>query len=414
MRTDRLRYIVAWVAAFFGVGLLSACAGVPALVSGPAPVSATHSAVHGLASSAGIAWFDRAPNVREVCPDTDDPTLAFCDALARTDVGGNSPYGYEPSDLQSAYNLPSATAGKHQVVAVVDAFNDPNVEADLFIYRNTFGLPVCSTLNRCFIRLNQRGQQRNYPGPDKDWAIETSVDIDMVSAACPNCKIMLVEADTNSWANLGASVDEAVKLGAHIVNNSYGALGKGAKASDYDHPGVVLLAAGGDNHYYGDRNQEPAAFGTVVAVGGTTLVRSSGGRGWTETVWEGTGSGCSKLPKPAWQHDTGCSHRTANDVAAVADPNTGVAVYDSYQESGWMQIGGTSVSSPINAAAFAMAGNASKRHAAKEFYEPANQQFLYDITSGANGNCSPAYLCNGEVGYDAPTGWGTPNGIGAY
>ena len=324
------------------------------------------------------------------------------------------PSGYGPSDLQSAYDLPSATAGAGQTIAVVDAFDDPKVEGDLFIYRNMFGLPVCSTLNHCFTRVNQKGKPHSYPRPNVDWAIETSVDLDMVSAACPNCNILLVEANTNSWRNLGASVDEAVKLGAHIINNSYGAMGKGADPADYDHAGVILLASGGDHGYYGHHDQEPAAFPTVVAVGGTSLARSNGGRGWTETVWGGTGSGCSTFAKPSWQTDSGCKFRTANDVAAVGDPATGVAVYDSYQQSGWMQIGGTSVASPINASAFALAGNASGLNAAESFYQPANQQYLNDVTTGANGTCSPAYLCTGEVGYDGPTGWGTPNGTGAY
>jgi subtilase family serine protease len=353
-------------------------------------------------------------NVRTVCPDRADPRLAYCESLVRTDAPSGSPSGYGPSDLQSAYNLPSATDGSGQTVAIVDAFDDPNAEADLFEYRNTFGLPVCDTLNGCFRKVNQKGKKHPYPRPNADWATEISLDIDMVSATCPNCKILLVEADTNSWSNLGKSVDEAAALGASIISNSWGAIGHGAKPSDYNHHGVMILASGGDSGYYGHHDQEPADLPTVVAVGGTSLVRGSGSRGWIESVWSGTGSGCSTLAKPSWQTDTGCAHRTANDIAAVANPQTGVAVYDSYEETGWLVIGGTSVGSPLNASVFALAGNASQLNAAQSFYQTQYQKYLNDITSGSNGTCSPAYLCTGEVGYDGPTGWGTPNGIGAY
>jgi subtilase family serine protease len=353
------------------------------------------------------------PDVRRVCGSrkADEP---HCEALARTDGASNN--GYVPSDLQSAYNLPSTTKGAGQTVAVIELLDDPNVESDLFQYRNTFKLPVCSTLNGCFRRVNQRGKTNKYPPPDANNAIETSLDIDMVSAACPNCNILLVEGDSNTWKSLAQSVDEAVKLGATIVSVSYGGTKKDINPADYDHPGVVILAAGGDHGYYGHGNQVPADLPTVVAVGGTSLTRTGSGRGWSETVYGGTGSGCSQYVKPSWQTDAGCKTRTANDIAAVADPATGVAVYDSYQEVGWMQIGGTSVSTPINASVFALAGNASSMNAAQSFYQAANQAYLFDVTTGFNGGCPHkyTYLCNGVVGYDGPTGWGTPNGAGAY
>lgn len=356
----------------------------------------------------------RSVESREVCPDRGNPNAVHCLALIRTDLPpSQTPYGYTPAQLQSAYNLPSVTGGTGQTVAIVDAYDDPDAESDLFIYRNYFNLPVCSTLNGCFKKLNQHGKKHPLPPPDNSWSIEISLDLDMVSATCPNCNIMLIEATSNTWHDVGQAVNEAVKLGAIIVSNSYGGIG-GANARDYVHPGVVLVAGGGDSGYYGHKNQEPAGFPTVVAVGGTTLTTSSNSRGWSETVWGGTGSGCPKFAKPSWQTDSGCKHRTANDVAAVGDPATGVAAYDSYSWSGWMQIGGTSVSTPINAAVFALAGNAAQQNAAETFYDSQHQQYLNDVTSGSNGSCSPAYLCNGETGYDGPTGWGTPNGIGAY
>jgi subtilase family serine protease len=366
------------------------------------------------ASGAGALPLEMPANARAVCPNTGDPRVAYCESIARNGVPSQQPSGYVPSDLQSAYNLPSTANGTGQTIAIVDAFDDPNAEADLYIYRNKFGLPVCSTLNGCFKKVNQKGKKHPYPPPNADWSIEISLDLDMVSATCPNCNILLVEATDNTWHDLGKSVDEAVRLGAAIVSNSWGGISNVANPNDYSHPGVMILAAGGDSGYYGHHDQEPADFPTVVAVGGTSLVRGGGSRGWTETVWGGSGSGCSKLAKPAWQMDSGCQYRTANDIAAVGDPSTGVAVYDSYQQSGWLQIGGTSVGTPLNAAVFALAGNAAQLNAAQSFYQKKNQQHLNDITSGSNGSCSPAYLCTGEVGYDGPTGWGTPNGIGAY
>jgi subtilase family serine protease len=356
----------------------------------------------------------RPAQSRPVCPDRHSPNAVYCLSLIRTDLPpSETPYGYTPAELQSAYDLPSTADGTGQTVAIVDVYDDPDAESDLFIYRNYFDLPVCSTLNGCFRKLNQNGKKRPLPPPDSSWSIEISLDLDMVSAACPNCNILLLEGTADTWHDVEKAEDEAVTLGATIVSNSYGGIG-GANPKYYSHSGVVILAAGGDSGYYGHRNMEPADFPTVVAVGGTTLTPSSGGRGWTETVWKDTGSGCSKFAKPSWQTDSGCKYRTANDIAAVADPATGVAVYDSYHESGWLQIGGTSVATPLNAAVFALAGNASQQNAAQTFYDSQHQQDLNNVTTGSNGFCHPLYLCNGETGYNGPTGWGTPNGIGAY
>ena len=158
---------------------------------------------------------------------------------------------------------------------------------------------------------------------------------------------------------------------------------------------------------------EPAGFPSVVAVGGTSLRVGGTGRGWTETVWGGSGSGCTNYTKPVWQHDSGCAFRTMNDVAAVADPGTGVAVYDTFEERGFIVVGGTSVSSPLVGSIYGLAGNAKSRDHARSLYYH-HKADLYDVTSGADGSCNPTYLCTGEVGYDGPTGWGTPNGIGAF
>lgn len=384
---------------------LAACGGnangVPAGTSGSAG-----GAVHGAARYSA--------NTVRACAPTKNPDMAFCLALMRTDVGGGPlVQGFGPSDLQSAYSLPSSTAGTGQIVAVVDAYDDPNAASDLAVYRSNFGLPACNTSNPCFEKVNEKGQQSNYPQANSGWAVEESLDVDMVSAICPNCKVVLVEASSAYLYDLGQSVNTAVKIiGAGAVSNSY--IGYGARGPVggryYHHPYNIITAAAGDDGY---KVGEPAGWRDVVAVGGTSLFHSSGSRGWSETVWPGTGSGCEFLrPKPTWQTDKGCKGRTMNDVAAVADPSTGVAVYDTYGEGGWIVLGGTSVASPIIASIYALAGNTNKQTYAKSLY--ATGASLWDVTSGSNGTCKHTYLCTAGPGYDGPTGNGTPNGISAF
>ncbi len=241
----------------------------------------------------------------------------------------------------------------------------------------------------------------------------------MVSASCPNCNIILVEANNADFSDLGIAEVEAVTLGATIVSNSYS--GSGGIVADYDTPHITYLASSGDSGY---GVADPADFDSVVSVGGTTLVQGGGGRGWTETVWNGTGGGCSNQPKPAWQSDTGCSHRTANDVSADANPNTGAAEYDTYGEAGWIQVGGTSLSSPLLAGVFGLAGNSTQQNGGQNFWvhasvpKPSATLNLWYISVGNDGTCSPTYLCTAgtrEFGnYSGPAGWGTPNGIGAF
>jgi hypothetical protein len=329
--------------------------------------------------------------------------------------------GYGPAQLQSAYALPSSTAGSGQTVAIIDAYNDPNAASDLAAYRSAAGLPACGS--GCFSVVNQNGAASPLPSAagTTGWDVEESLDIDMVSATCPLCHIILVEANSATMSDLGTAVNSAVTLGAKFVSNSYG----GSESSSdptfdteyYNHPGVAVTASAGDDGY---GVSYPAASPDVVSVGGTSLTTASNSRGWTETVWgssaggEGTGSGCSAdSSKPSWQTDTGCTRRTDNDVSAVANPNTGVAVYDSYSEGGWLEVGGTSASSPIIASVYALAGTpaAGTNPASYPYSHTAN---LFDVTSGSDGSCAPAYLCTGEVGYDGPTGLGTPNGTAAF
>ena len=344
---------------------------------------------------------------------------ASCNALLVTPTSKITPNvisGYYPSDLRSAYNLPSSTAGSGQTVAIVDAYNDPNAESDLGVYRSQFGIPACTTANGCFKKVNQSGGT-SYPKNNGGWAQEISLDLDMVSAICPNCHILLVEASSASLTNLGASVNEAAKLGATEISNSYGGGESSSETSTqntyYNHPGIAITASAGDSGY---GVEFPAASSYVTAVGGTSLTKASNTRGWSETVWSGTGSGCSAyISKPSWQTDSKCSRRTVGDVSADADPNTGVAVYDSYAYQGykgWLVFGGTSVASPIIASVYALAGNA--KSVTYGSYPYSHTSSLNDVTSGSNGSCGGTYLCTGEVGYDGPTGLGTPNGTGAF
>jgi hypothetical protein len=373
-----------------------------------------------------------APDYRRACKVTTRPGQMACMVLVRTSAAANpqpaaSPGqaptgdGYGPSSLQSAYKLPSSASGTGETVAIVDAYDDPDAAANLATYRAAWGLPACGT--GCFSKVNQNGQASPLPAASgtSGWATEESLDIDMVSAICPNCHIILVEASNASTASLGTAVNSAVKLGADFVSNSYG----GSESSSdptydteyYNHPGVAITASAGDAGY---GVSYPAASRYVTAVGGTSLTTAANARGWAESVWgrssggEGTGSGCSAFDaKPTWQADTGCAKRTDNDVAAVADPNTGVAVYDSYDEGGWLEVGGTSASSPIIASTFALAGTpAAGTYPSSYIYQHTGS--LFDVTSGADGSCSPAYLCTGEAGYDGPTGWGTPDGVTAF
>jgi subtilase family serine protease len=386
-----------------------------------APGGAAHaSTVHVTASHAG---YTRA------CAVTRAPSVASCMVLIRTGLRqqtaaalhGKQPVGdgYGPSSLISAYDLPSSS--KVLNVAVVDAYNDPDAVSNVATYRSAWGLPACNTGTEagCLTVTNQNGATSPLPpnAGDTGWDVEESLDVDMVSAICPSCHIFLVEATSPTIADLGTAVNSAVSvLDADFVSNSYGASESSSETTwdtdYYNHPGVAVTASAGDDGY---GVSYPAASQYVTSVGGTTLRKaSSTSRGYTETVWSGTGSGCSAYePKPTWQTDSGCSRRTDNDVAADANPNTGVAIYDTYSEGGWLEVGGTSVSSPLIASVFALAGTPTAGTYPSS-YPYAHTSDLFNVTMGSNGSCSPAYLCHGEVGYNGPTGWGTPDGTAAF
>jgi subtilase family serine protease len=332
-------------------------------------------------------------------------------AAAAAPVGG-----YGPSDLRSAYKL-TTSGSSAQTVAIVDAYDDPTAEKDLATYRSQFGLPACTTANGCFRKVNQSGGSTP-PRADGGWAQEISLDLDMVSAICPNCHILLVEASSSSFTNLGAAENTAAGLGAKAISNSFGGSEFSVETSStyanyFRHPGIAITVSSGDSGY---GVEFPAASPYVTAVGGTSLKHASNTRGWSETAWSGAGSGCSAyVAKPSWQHDTSCSRRTVADASAVADPSTGVAVYDStpYQgASGWMIFGGTSVASPIVASVYALAGNEGSLNYGSWPYSHTSS--LFDVTSGSNGSCGGSYLCTAKTGYDGPTGLGTPNGTAAF
>lgn len=361
-----------------------------------------------------------------------------CHAMVRTDVAPmavrfaatpSASSGYGPADLQSAYGLAAAAAagGAGMTVAVIDAYDDPTAEQDLAAYRAAYGLPPCTSsgANPCFRKVNERGAASPLPAVDTGWSKEISLDLDMVSAVCPNCSILLVEADSAYSDDLGIAVNTAVSAGAKFVSNSYGGPEDSwATSLDtwyYKHPGVVITASTGDWGYEGYQggtslagNSYPAVSPWVVAVGGTTLSRAANTRGWSESAWADAGSGCSvQEPRPAWQSSavTGCSKRMVADVSAVADPATGVAVV---YNNAWYQMGGTSAAAPIVAAAYALAGAPSATVWPGSY--PYYRGGLNDAAGGsnaANGSCSPdpSLWCAGVAGYDGPTGLGTPNGI---
>ena len=375
------------------------------------PETSISPAATGANASASATGAQMSQHAR-VCPGAEVGS-ARCHSWVRVD-GSGAPLatatpsgGYVPADLQSAYVL-SASGGAGQTIAIVDAYHDPNAENDLNVYRAQFGLSACTKASGCFKQVSQTGSTTSYPKSNASWSQEISLDLDMASAICPNCKILLVEGTSATFSSLSTAEDTAAKLGANAISNSYGGSEWSSETSydsHYNHPGIAITVSSGDSGY---GVQYPAASPNVTAVGGTSLTKAGGG--WTEAAWSGAGSGCSAYEaKPSWQKDTGCSNRTVADVSAVADPNNGgVSVYDTYGNvGGWLVFGGTSVASPIIASVYALAGNTSTVNYGSYPYSKTSS--LYDITSGSNGTCG-TYLCQAGTGYDGPTGLGTPNG----
>jgi hypothetical protein len=365
------------------------------------------------------------------------PDVTVTSARKTTDVS------YGPADFQSAYSIPAG--GEGVTVAIVDAQDNPNAESDLAFFRAKYGLPACTTANGCFKKVAYDGS-KNYPTPDVGWGVEIALDLDAVSAACPKCNILLVEAEElNPPASvttdpLALAVDTAVKLGAKFISNSYGITETTdpkegivqadavSTATHYVHPGVAIFASSGDAGFAAWPNTTgngkganfPADIPQVFAVGGTRLVKSTAtARGWLEGVWGSTtdsdgasNSGCSHFfPKPTYQKSTACIGREVTDLSADADPASGMNVFDTFSGTstpvgGWMVVGGTSLASPLTAAIFAASG-----------LEGVDPSFVYahtsdfnDVATGVNGTCMEHTLCNGVTGYDGPSGNGTPDG----
>ncbi len=426
-----------------GVLIAGLASGASAAPQAPQAAAAAHAG--GLTGAHPAPRFVTKPHTvrlptgqRMVCGQPTKPGEMACQAIAQT-PGGTTPAvrgvpadGYSPASLRSAYNLASASLhkGSGKTVAIVDAYSNPDLAKNLASYRHHFKLPACTTKSHCLRIVNQAGKTGPLPQRDPNWGLEESLDLDMVSAICPRCHILLVEASNSSTASLGAAENTAIAKGARFVSNSWSGgefTGQDAYNHYFNHPGDAVVFAAGDSGY---GTLYPTDTQYVTAVGGTALVhKRSGKRAWTETVWGsandaygGTGSGCSTLEaKPSWQHaddsaPNGCLNRTENDVSADADLGTGVAVWDSYQtDRTLIRVGGTSVATPIITSVYALAGIPAKgTYPASYVYRHSSH--LNRVTSGDNGTCEPKrqYLCHGERGYNGPAGLGTPNGLGAF
>ncbi len=369
-------------------GTLSAMHAIPIGTSSPTPTPSASSQLPGCASGAGAKCHGKQ--------DKAIPPVANSASLLPAQIPG-----YHPADLQSAYNLPSASAGAHRSVAIVIPYDDPNAESDLAVYRSKFGLPACSKATGCFQKIGPNGTSK-LPAANVNWAPESSIDVDMVSAACPNCSIVVVEANSDQPSDLATALLHAVALKPTVVSNSWSLTESQlmslyqAYDSVFQHPGIPVVAGSGDA---GQSVSWPAADASVIAVGGTSLMRgtSANGRAWIEKAWSSAGFGCSAyVAKPSWQALSPCSTRGTADISAVADPSTGVSVYDTYSGAGgWAVYGGTSVAAPIVAGGIALANDPSK-------ITPA---LLYQHAAALN-NLGPAY--------NPQTGLGSPNNTNGF
>jgi len=361
-------------------------------------------------------------HAQRVCAASSAPTVASCLSKVMVNDKGVVPASTTPAasaktpaQLKDAYKLNGTSSGG-RTVAIVDAYGYPNLAADLATYRSHFGLPACST-GGCLKVIDQNGGT-SLPRFNAGWAGEQALDVDAVSAICPDCKIVVVQARSASISDLGTAANTASKqAGVVAISNSYGGgdLSDATYGANYNHPGIAVTASTGDNGYQG--GSFPASSAYVTAVGGTTLTAASNARGWNESAWSGAGSGCSTVNTAlaaAASSNTGCSKRAIADVSAAADPNNGgMAVYypTSARASTWAQVGGTSESAPIIASVYALSGNTSGYANGTPY---AHTGSLFDVTSGSNGTCPTTQWCTSRTGWDGPTGLGTPNGTGAF
>jgi hypothetical protein len=432
--------------ALAGTGVTAVAAAQP-IVPVPAAVQPACAAAHRGVAACQIAVGAARPAGGAV--------RAVSGAASPAQAAGSTPVGYTPAQLQAAYALSSQNYGKGTTVAVVAPYDDPDVAGDLAAYRSQFDEPACPqtlsvTAPQCLTELNESGSlitpgSGTAPAANASWALTTSSQLDAISAVCPNCDLLLVEVDSAAMTDVGTGVNIAADAGAQVITIGVAQPETPDELTwdaDYlDHPGIEITAAAGneaagESGYLTGGVDYPAASQYVTAVGGTSLTpagtgtcttATAGSRGWCETVWNDadgvTVSGCSLYePEPAWQKagtpagDTGCgSLRSVADMSADADPATGIAVYDSYEEGDWQAapVGGTALAAAIVAGAYALAGTPAG-DVDPAMYPYQNAGGFTDITSGSNGTCSPAYLCTAGAGYDGPTGLGSPYGVSGF
>jgi len=502
--TIRTRYIAAFGQVAVAAGLLLLCA--PAALAGTiSPLPASDYGVRAACSApapdhAGCLVLQLVPETAEARAHTHPLGMARQAAAPSSSPVLAGDIGLRPEDLHTAYALPSTAPGA-QTVALVDAYNDPSAQADLTAYDEEFGLPECTNLHGCFTQVNELGKASPLPFPKttsdleaaragtkfereraaeaSGWDLEISLDIETVHATCQSCKIILVESESPAYSSLETAERTAALLGAGTISNSWGGpeeeeTAELEQASAFNDPGVVITDSAGDDGYLSwdaansaERGfaEFPASSPHVVAVGGTRLELEAGGKWAGESVWNGDGAGgggCSTVfEAPLWQQNVagfskvGCRRmRAVSDIAADADPYSGVAIRDSspnckseYKEhgeyhtlAGWCTVGGTSLSSPLVASAFALAGGAKGApYPARTLYqnELATPASLHDVTVGSNGRCAMPFLmesglsgcpfaeeakqscsskriCLAGSGYDGPSGLGTPDGIADF
>ncbi len=392
-------------------------------LQGPASATSPSTASSHRGDGGNVAFVHANYHAVRACGARTPAGHAGCDALRLAPNQGSrvSPTaatGVTPANIQAAYKLTGLNAGG-RTVAIVDAFGYPRAATDLATFRSHYGLSACTKANGCLRIINQKGGTTPPPF-NLGWAQEQALDLQAVSAACPTCKILLVQTTNNSFANLGAGVNRAAKTaGVVAISNSYsgGDNPDSSLGHFYNHPGIAVTASTGDNGYLGSGTAPyPADSAYVTGVGGTTLVKATNSRGWSETAWNGAGSGCSAFntaPTGQTFAMTSCAKHAVADVSAVADPSSGLIIFapTSQTSSTWQQFGGTSLSSPIVAAVYALSGHTTGYANAIPY---AHTSGLFDVTSGSNGSCAPTVWCNAGTGWDGPTGLGTPNGTSAF
>jgi subtilase family serine protease len=322
-----------------------------------------------------------------------------------------SPGAFTPAQIKQAYGFPTTAQGEGQVIAIIDAFDDPNIEADLGTFSTQFGLPACTTANGCFTKLFANGTQ---PTGDTGWGEEMSLDVEWAHAIAPQAKILLIETPDDGQS-LFEAVTLAVQQKATVISLSWGG-DEFSGETDYDSifqaSTVPIVAASGDS---GEGVHYPAASPFVVSAGGTELTVNANGSYLSETAWSGSGGGVSAFEtEPAFQKSFGIPQATGMrgvpDVAYNASPETGYSVYDSFGQGGWLVVGGTSASAPQWAALIAVMKSAKKGNFGNfngSIYSVGKTaSLLHDTTTGTNGTCG--YFCEARAGYDYVTGLGSP------